>query len=112
MFAAVYIAKEETKFGLDENELDELITNAGINSLKNITIRGLMGMASFSADMNLVRNEFRFLKNLFDKYSQLTIHASRFTTLSMGMSADYKIAIEERSTMIRIGSLIFGDRGT
>ena len=113
----VYIAKEETKFGLDENELHELLRITPINELTNIRINGLMGMASFSNDINLVRNEFKYLKTLFDKYAQP--QTSNFKpqtsnlnpqTLSMGMSADYKIAIEEGSNMVRIGSLLFGSR--
>ena len=104
----VHIAKEETKFGLDENELHELLATNYTN-FTNVRIRGLMGMASFTEDMEKVRNEFRFLKSLFDKYT-FTIHDSPFTILSMGMSADYKIAIEEGSNMVRIGSLLFGKR--
>ena len=112
----VHIAQEETKFGLDENELNELInmnsdepaSPAGrLHELKNIQIRGLMGMASFTDDMKKVRAEFKHLKSIFDKLQTLN---SEFRTLSMGMSADYPIAIEEGSTMIRIGSLIFGAR--
>jgi uncharacterized pyridoxal phosphate-containing UPF0001 family protein len=75
-----------------------------------VRIRGLMGMASFTDDRSKVRNEFKYLKSLFDKYSKLAIDHSSFTILSMGMSADYKIAIEEGSNMVRIGSLIFGER--
>ena len=113
----VYIAKEETKFGLDENELHELLRITPINELTNIRINGLMGMASFSNDINLVRNEFKYLKTLFDKYahpqtSNFKPQTSNLNpqTLSMGMSADYKIAIEEGSNMVRIGSLLFGSR--
>jgi len=96
----VHIAQEETKFGLDENELNVIISEF---ELKNVRITGLMGMASFIDDMNKVRNEFRCLKNIFKKYDELTI-------LSMGMSSDYPIAIEEGSNMVRIGSLLFGAR--
>ncbi len=103
----VHIAKEETKFGLDENELDSLLKSLDGLMMKNVRVCGLMGMASFSDDMNLVRNEFRYLKSLFDKFSIL--HSS-FSILSMGMSGDYKIAIEEGSNMVRIGSLLFGAR--
>jgi PLP dependent protein len=101
----VHIAQEETKFGLDENELNELLNmNANkLHELKNIKIVGLMGMASFTDDMNKVRSEFKYLKSLFDKHPGLT-------TLSMGMSSDYPVAIEEGSNMVRIGSLIFGAR--
>lgn len=95
----LFIADEETKFGMNEAELQEAIHL----SLSNVKICGLMGMASFSEDVNRVRNEFKYLKNLFDKYPQLSI-------LSMGMSGDYTIAVEEGSTMLRIGSLLFGAR--
>jgi hypothetical protein len=107
----VYISKEETKFGLNEQELKELITRisgtSSINSFKNICIKGLMGMASFTNDKEAVRKEFAFLKSLFD---QLQTTNSELQTISMGMSADYQIAIEEGSNMVRIGSLLFGER--
>ena len=99
----VHIAMEETKFGMDENEL----INLQVSQFANVQINGLMGMASFTDDMSKVRAEFKSLKHSFDK---LSTHDSRLTTLSMGMSADYKIAIEEGSNMVRIGSLIFGER--
>jgi pyridoxal phosphate enzyme (YggS family) len=100
----IHIAKEETKFGLDEKELYELFELHDLAGLKNINITGLMGMASFSDDLNLVRNEFNNLKKIFDSV------ASKLKILSMGMSSDYKIAIEEGSNMVRIGSLLFGKR--
>lgn len=106
----IHIAQEETKFGLDEEELNEVMKGFGDGEMKNVRICGLMGMASFSDNMDLVRNEFRYLKTLFDKHASFTIHHSPFATLSMGMSSDYKIAIEEGSTMVRIGSLLFGER--
>jgi len=117
----VHIAKEETKFGLDENELQQMIKALNLasntneeKSFKNISIKGLMGMASFTDDEKIVRKEFHSLKTLFDQFtihhSPLTTHHSPFTILSMGMSADYKIAIEEGSNMVRIGSLLFGER--
>jgi len=117
----VHIAKEETKFGLDENELQQIIQALNLanntneeKSFKNISIKGLMGMASFTNDEKIVRKEFHSLKTLFDQFtihhSPLTTHHSPFTILSMGMSADYKIAIEEGSNMVRIGSLLFGER--
>jgi pyridoxal phosphate enzyme (YggS family) len=101
----VHIAQEETKFGLDEKELEEIFNpnSSQLHELKNIRIQGLMGMASFTENEEQIRKEFRYLKTLFDKYTQLQ-------TLSMGMSADYEIAIEEGSNMVRIGSLIFGSR--
>jgi PLP dependent protein len=105
----VHIAEEETKFGFNEKELHELLATNYMN-FTNVRIRGIMGMASFTDDMEKVRNEFKFLKSLFDKHSSFTIHNSPFTILSMGMSADYKIAIEEGSNMVRIGSLLFGKR--
>lgn len=107
----VHIAQEETKFGMDENDLIEIEkSNQAITEMKYIKLQGLMGMASFSDDMQKVRNEFKSLKHLFDKYSLLLTPDSPLATLSMGMSSDYKIAIEEGSTMVRIGSLLFGER--
>jgi len=110
----VYIAKEESKFGLNEEELQTLITRISdvnsTDSFKNISVKGLMGMASFTDDKKVVKEEFRQLKSLFDKYSRFTIHDSPFTILSMGMSADYETAIEDGSNMVRIGSLLFGKR--
>ena len=112
----VHIAQEETKFGFDEEELDEVITqiNSNDNGLANTAVKGLMGMASFTDDMNKVRNEFRYLKTIFDTYAEPHPATGetklKLQTLSMGMSSDYKIAIEEGSTMVRIGSLLFGTR--
>jgi PLP dependent protein len=108
----VHIAQEETKFGLDENELEELIdTNPSeLLELKNIQIKGLMGMASFTENAEQVRKEFQYLKSLFDKYLKLSTANCQLQVLSMGMSADYEIALEEGSNMVRIGSLIFGSR--
>jgi pyridoxal phosphate enzyme (YggS family) len=105
----VFIAKEETKFGLDSSELDVVLTS-DLSALKNIRITGLMGMASFSTNMDLVRAEFKYLKGLFDTYAPLSTVNLQLTTLSMGMSSDYHPALEEGSNMIRIGSLIFGER--
>lgn len=100
----VHIAQEETKFGLNEQELDELMK---MPVYPHAHIKGLMGMASFSSDVALVQQEFSTLKALFIKYS----HAHpEFTVLSMGMSGDYNMAIKEGSTMVRIGSLLFGSR--
>ena len=102
----VHIAREETKFGFDKEELSELmISNNGImQQFQNVKIKGLMGMATLTNDMSIVRSEFRYLKMIFEKiFNQISI-------LSFGMTADYKIAIEEGSRMVRIGSLIFGER--
>jgi pyridoxal phosphate enzyme (YggS family) len=103
----VYIAQEETKFGLDEHELDALLDELNNNPVQNIAINGLMGMASFTEDVNKVRAEFKELKRLYDKVKS---RIPQINTLSMGMSADYKIAVEEGSTLVRIGSLLFGER--
>lgn len=105
----VHIAQEETKFGFDEKELDEFF-NMNPENFKNIHIHGLMGMASFTENVEIVKKEFQILKSLFEKNSTFSIPNSQFTILSMGMSADYKIAIEEGSNMVRIGSLLFGKR--
>jgi pyridoxal phosphate enzyme (YggS family) len=109
----VHIANEETKFGFDETELNNLfeLNTEELQELKNIRIVGLMGMGSFSDDMNIVRNEFKLLKTLFDKINvQYSMLNFQFSILSMGMSGDYTIAIEEGSTMVRVGSLLFGNR--
>jgi len=108
----VHIAQEETKFGFDETELTDLFTNnkSELENLKNIQISGFMGMASFTDDTEKIRKEFRYLKSLSDKFKKLQIDNSKLTILSMGMSGDYKIAIEEGSNMVRIGSLLFGAR--
>ncbi len=97
----VHIATEETKFGLGATELAEVMNAAA--HLKNVRVSGLMGMASFSSDLKLVRKEFQELKLLYNQYAG-------FTILSMGMSGDYSIAIEAGSNMVRIGSLLFGER--
>jgi pyridoxal phosphate enzyme (YggS family) len=97
------IAEEETKFGLNEEELGNIITYQS----DNVNVCGMMGMASFTEDMEKVRKEFQNLKGIFERNK---IEYSQLTTLSMGMSADYKIAIEEGSNMVRIGSLLFGER--
>ena len=108
----IHIAKEETKFGLDEKELEEILNTylSELPELKNVQVKGLMGMASFTENKEQVRKEFRFLKTLFDKYSQPQTTNIQLQTLSMGMSGDYKLAVEEGSNLVRIGSLIFGER--
>ena len=103
----IHIAAEETKFGLDAKEVHELINSTEFADLKNIKIVGLMGMATFTDDQNQVRKEFKHLNELFNT---LNMHLPDMKVLSMGMSGDYKIAIEEGSTMVRIGSSIFGAR--
>lgn len=104
----VHIAQEETKFGMDEAELEEAL--AGAAELPHVRVCGLMGMASLSEDQAKVRNEFRLLKNLFDKIGEWPVVNGEWALLSMGMSGDYTIALEEGSTLVRIGSLLFGAR--
>ncbi|HDP75945.1 MAG TPA: YggS family pyridoxal phosphate-dependent enzyme [Bacteroidales bacterium] len=107
----VYIASEETKYGLSADELHELLQSSELEQMQNIRICGMMGMATFTDNMEQVRMEFRFLKNLFNEVKQNYFNNHHwFKELSMGMSSDYRIAIEEGSTMVRIGSNIFGHR--
>jgi PLP dependent protein len=104
----IHIATEDTKFGLNEQELEDIVKQLEVNPLQHLHVKGLMGMASFSDNTNVVRNEFKYLKQLYDLYKNVA-HAE-FSILSMGMSGDYQIAIEEGSNMVRIGSLLFGAR--
>jgi pyridoxal phosphate enzyme (YggS family) len=99
----IHIAEEETKFGLNEVELHDLLGSESFNNLNNIQIIGLMGMATFTENQIQINKEFDHLKSIFDQLKNLN-------TLSMGMSGDYQLAIERGSTMIRIGSSIFGGR--
>lgn len=103
----IHIAEEETKFGLDEQELAWLLSSNEFQEMKNIRIVGLMGMATFTDNKEQIKKEFLHLKSIFD---QFTILNSQFSILSMGMSGDYQLAIECGSTMVRIGSSIFGGR--
>jgi pyridoxal phosphate enzyme (YggS family) len=105
----IHIATEETKFGFDGPALHELLVSGRLADYSNIRIRGLMGMASFSEDQALLTQEFTTLKMYFDKAQQAFPDGS-FNTLSMGMSSDYALAITKGSTMVRIGSLLFGAR--
>lgn len=104
----VHIAEEDTKFGFDDSELKEFIESKRWAEMQNIRIRGLMGMATFTDDRGQIKREFGHLKSLFDQFSALM--GNDFDTLSMGMSGDYQMAIEEGSTMVRVGSSIFGAR--
>ena len=108
----VFIAEEESKFGLDEQELDEILNEIQHNkeNYKNIKIVGLMGMATFTENQNQIEKEFKNLKTIFDKYKTLNTQHCQLNTLSMGMSGDYQLAISCGSTMVRIGSSIFGSR--
>ncbi|MFT4739278.1 MAG: pyridoxal phosphate enzyme (YggS family) [Marivirga sp.] len=107
----MHIAEEDTKFGLDQQELEELLGSESFKEMGNVAIQGLMGMATFTDDKDKVRREFKALKKTFDfvrdKYSGDNLDMQE---LSMGMSGDYQIAVEEGSTMVRIGSAIFGGR--
>ena len=106
----IHIAEEDTKFGLDEQELNEILQSEELNTFENIRIVGLMGMATFTENQEQIKREFLHLKSIFDQHSQLNTDNCQLTTLSMGMSGDYQLAIECGSTMVRIGSSIFGSR--
>lgn len=106
-----HIAQEETKFGLSLEEAKELIASAAFQSCQNIRVVGVMGMASFVEDEQQIHHEFQALKSIFDELHESNFKdQSYFKEISMGMSGDYQIAIEEGSTMIRVGSSIFGGR--
>lgn len=110
----IHIAQEETKFGLNEQELEEMVDDLrkldNTDQLHFVKVTGLMGMASFTENENKVRAEFQYLASLYDKYAKLQTTNLHFKTLSMGMSADYKLAMEAGSNMVRVGSLLFGER--
>jgi len=106
----IHIAEEETKFGLNEKELEELLNSDEFKEMKNIHVIGLMGMATFTDNEEQIKKEFQYLKTIFDKVSKLKTDNCQLNTLSMGMSGDYQLAIEYGSTMVRIGSSIFGGR--
>ncbi len=108
----VYIAEEESKFGLDEEELSEVLKQVqnDIGEFNYIRIVGLMGMATFTDNQTQIKKEFSRLKTIFDQFANLNTKNCQLNTLSMGMSGDYKLAIECGSTMVRIGSSIFGGR--
>lgn len=106
----IHIADEETKFGMLAEEAEILLRSETINDLQNIRIVGLMGLATNTDDEEQVRREFRELKQLFDKLATIRTTQVQFSELSMGMSGDYEIAVEEGSTLVRVGSAIFGAR--
>ena len=109
----VYIADEETKFGFDEQEINEIIASEEFKELNNIKIVGLMGMATFTDNNEQIKKEFQNLKSILDKINKESFSKdaiNRVSILSMGMSGDYQLAIECGSTMVRIGSSIFGGR--
>lgn len=104
----VHIAQEETKFGWDAGELEHFLQNGELTALKNIRIRGVMGMASLTDDTVQVRREFAGLHHVFVTFKKK--YLPEMDVLSMGMSGDYPLAIEEGATMVRVGSSIFGAR--
>lgn len=107
----IHIAEEESKFGFDRAELEEMLSKPEFQAMKNVEVRGLMGMATFTENQGQVRKEFRGLKSQFEELkSQSLPDFIKMEELSMGMSGDYLIAQEEGSTMVRIGSAIFGAR--
>ena len=106
----MYIAEEESKFGLDEEELNEIMASEAFKEMKNIRIVGLMGMATFTDNQKQIKKEFTHLKSIFDGMQSRKDTLQCVSTLSMGMSGDYQLAIECGSTMVRIGSSIFGGR--
>jgi len=107
----VHIASEETKFGFSPDEITAVLATYSLHQLEFINIRGLMGMATFTDDHEVIATEFRQLKQLFDHLAATTfVNYSGFDTLSMGMSDDYEVAVAQGSTMVRIGSNIFGER--
>jgi PLP dependent protein len=106
-----HIAKEETKFGLDMAEVKQILESEEYANMKNIVVAGVMGMATYTTDTDRIRREFKLLKSIFREL-KITYFSDEpaFREISMGMSGDFQIAIEEGSTMVRIGSLIFGER--
>lgn len=107
----IHIAEEETKFGFDFEEAYQLLQDSKFETLENICIKGVMGMATFTDNTTQIRNEFRSLKDFFEKIkNQINKKNVVMKEISMGMSSDYEIAIEEGSTYIRVGSAIFGKR--
>ncbi len=107
----MHIAEEESKFGMDEEKLTSFLESEKLKNFENIKIVGMMGMATFTDDMDKVRSEFKKLKQIFDQTKANYFNDDpNFSILSMGMSGDYQIGIEEGSNMVRIGSQIFGAR--
>lgn len=106
----IKIADEDSKFGMTEQEASEILQSKEFLELKNIRVVGLMGMATFTNDKSQIKREFKFLKNTFNNLKEWQNENCKMNTLSMGMSSDYKLAIDCGSTMIRVGSSIFGER--
>jgi hypothetical protein len=109
----IHIAMEETKFGFSLNELTEIVERQELNDLKNVRICGIMGMATYTFNVEQIRKEFKNLKECFSMLKEKYFKEMPFfKEISMGMSGDYQIALKEGSTMVRIGSLIFGERNS
>lgn len=107
----VHIAEEETKFGMSMDEVCQILDSEEFKKLENVSVNGLMGMATFTDDEKQVRKEFKTLNNIFDKVKEKYFKDNdSFSEISIGMTNDYEIAIEEGSTMVRIGTALFGDR--
>jgi PLP dependent protein len=106
----IYIAKEDSKTGMDKTEYLEMLDSEEFKALKNIKVKGLMGMSTFTDNKALIREEFRSLKELFEKTKIIQTENFALKEISMGMSGDWQLAVEEGSTMIRVGSSIFGSR--
>ena len=106
----IKIASEDSKFGMSQNEVSEIIQSNDFSELQNIRIVGVMGMATFTKDMNQVKKEFTVLKTIFNNLKKIQLANCKLQTVSMGMSGDYKLAIDCGSTMVRVGSSIFGNR--
>lgn len=107
----VHIAMEETKFGFDAEEVISLLAGSSLLQLKNIEVKGLMGMATFTEEEGLIRKEFQSLGRIFNDLKERKLPSNvKMKELSMGMSSDYKIAVQEGSTYVRIGTAIFGER--
>jgi len=107
----IHIASEETKFGFSMCDLEENLRSEDVSMFRNVRLCGVMGMASFTTDITQIRKEFGYLRSCFNSLKSNYFSSIReFTEISMGMSGDYELAIEEGSTMVRIGSLIFGER--
>lgn len=106
----IYIATEETKFGMDAAEVKSLMNSGNLESLRHVRIDGLMGMASLTSDMTVVQKQFHTLKQMFEELKSVDLPNVKMKELSMGMSSDYEVALKEGSTLVRIGTAIFGER--
>lgn len=107
----LHVADEETKSGFSPDECRQFLADGKWRDCKHVQLAGVMGMATYTEDMEQVRSEFRLIKSLFDEFKQQYFaDDENFKEISMGMSGDYRIAVEEGSTMIRVGTLIFGSR--